>query len=468
LADELPHVVSDGMRCDAQSYAAAEVVSGLLGPQVYRVPKQRLMALLGLKRLDELCAFDVALAINGKVPMSSQRRHSVVIEAPAGPLSDAAQALMAALSDAVDPQHVAVFVIGGSVDTRQEAVRASGGRAIALHEPMPTAGLAPHPCATALPHLATLATQGPGLLLHLDDGSQKIARPGRVDMPATVRHRRRRLYLDAQHGLGNRLRAYASAAAIARQANREVVLLWTPDHHCDCRFVDLFDADILVIESPEEVPRDGVRRYTYMELEPGANKGELIDLDTSQDVLVRSAYALNHPASQWNDENAELRALRPAAAVRKLVDSVSVEGCIGAHVRMEAGQGLDQNSYDSAENWSRESHDKIHYWRGKSHYSAFMRRIDALFVQRPERRLFLATDLPENYEIFRHRYGERLCYLPRQVYDRSREQIVYALADALLLSRCEMLLGSTWSSFSELATRLSTTYTKIEMSGKDF
>jgi hypothetical protein len=54
------------------------------------------------------------------------------------------------------------------------------------------------------------------------------------------------------------------------------------------------------------------------------------------------------------------------------------------------------------------------------------------------------------------------------VYDRSEEQIKYALADALLLSKAQKLLGSTWSSFSELAMRMSNTFSTIEMSGRDF
>jgi hypothetical protein len=144
------------------------------------------------------------------------------------------------------------------------------------------------------------------------------------------------------------------------------------------------------------------------------------------------------------------------------------DNSIGAHVRMEAGQGLDNNTYDSAENWSAESHAAIHHWRAKSHYSAFMKRIDQLLAEGQRHHLFLATDLPENYRAFEQTYGPQLRFLPRTLYDRSREQILYALADAILLSRCTYLLGSTWSSFSELAMRLSTTFAKIEMSGTDF
>jgi hypothetical protein len=468
LADEQPHVVGDAMRRDAQAHAAADILASRVGAQVYRLDKRWLMALLEVKRLDQISAFDIALGADGQVPAQSLRRHSVVVEWPPAPAGARALANLAALARALDTSEFALYVTGASEESCRVAAAATDGRALSLPSPPPTAGLTRLTSAAQPSQVATAARQGAGVLLQWKDASvpSEAASPQRSRGVGAAR--RRRLYIDVQHGLGNRLRAFASAAAIARRTGRDLVVLWVPDHHCECRFADLFETDIHVIESADALPTHGVRRHTYMELEPGADKSAPIDLEIDEDVLVRSAYTLNHPASRWQDENAELRALRPVAAVVSLVQSVSVRGCIGAHVRMEAGQGLDHHSYDSRENWSQHSHDQIHHWRGKSHYSAFIRRIDSLFEERPDRRLFLATDLPENYEVFRQRYGQRLCWLPRTCYDRSREQLVHALADALLLSRCELLLGSTWSSFSELAMRLSTTYSKIEMSGKDF
>ena len=80
----------------------------------------------------------------------------------------------------------------------------------------------------------------------------------------------------------------------------------------------------------------------------------------------------------------------------------------------------------------------------------------------------MAADKPETYDAFTETYGDRVAYLPRPVYDRSAEQLRYALADALLLGSAPLLLGSSWSSFSELAMRLSPHKAEIEMSGKDF
>jgi hypothetical protein len=292
------------------------------------------------------------------------------------------------------------------------------------------------------------------------DATPPLAAPGLT--PA-----RARFFIDAQHGLGNRLRAIGSAAAIAAASDRELVIVWQPDDHCDCRFTDLFRYEGAVIEQafPPEAAR--ARTYNYMTIE-GGEKDALIAGDEAGDIYARSAFVLNAPQSGWVAENRFLQQLVPVEAVQALVASVRHPNDVSAHIRMEAGPGLDQNSYDRPENWQPEDHALIHEWRSKSHFSHFMARLDALMAEGRAQTIFLAADLPQTYGEFTDRYGERLAWLPRQLYDRSAEQLHYALADAILLSRAPLMLGSTWSSFSELAMRLAPGGIKVEMSGRDF
>jgi hypothetical protein len=280
---------------------------------------------------------------------------------------------------------------------------------------------------------------------------------------------KRYVYVDAQHGLGNRIRAIGSAAAIADASGRELVIIWQPDHHCECRFSDLYDYNGLVIEqSFTDKAQHKMDVYNYMEIEKGASKDKEIIIDKNKDLYLRAAYTFNSPLSHWEAENKFIKQLKPTSEIEKMVSSYDLTNAIAAHVRMEAGAGLDNNTYDSVENWTQEGHDELHFWREKSHYSHFIKRIDQLFSEQPSLKLFLATDLPENYKAFEGYYGDKLIFLKRDVFDRSKEQIKYGLADAILLSKSQKLLGSTWSSFSELAMRMSNTFSSIEMSGKDF
>lgn len=287
--------------------------------------------------------------------------------------------------------------------------------------------------------------------------------------PNTARPRPR-LFIDAQHGLGNRMRAVASAATIAAASDRELVLVWQPDDHCLGHFSDLFVYNGAIEDTQflGTAPAMGCVVYNYMSNQSGATKGTPIALDTPSDIYIRASSVLNSPASTWEMENRFLQSLSPVAEIRALVAAVRQPNDVSAHVRMEGGTKSEHLTYEMAANWTSEDHSLIETWRHKSHFSHFLRRVDALIAEGRANRIFLAADMPETYSEFQAKYGARLAFLPRSHFDRSAEQLHYALADAILLSRSPMLLGSTWSSFSELAMRLAPRRIGIEMSGKDF
>lgn len=278
-----------------------------------------------------------------------------------------------------------------------------------------------------------------------------------------------RIFIDAQHGLGNRLRAIGSAGAIAQATGREMVVVWQPDHHCDCRMTDLFDYKGAVIETTflDAAIDDKATVLNYMEIEPGGAKGVPLALESGRDAYLRSAFVIAHPASTWESENRVLRDLRPTGAVTELLDGLP-ECEIGVHIRMEGAPGLDQKSYDRAENWSAESHAAINHWRGASHWSRFLARLKPLLEVRPEARIFLAADLPETYAAMSAALGDRLVVIERHAFDRSAAQLRYALADILGMARTQLFFGSHWSSFSEATLRMSFTINRHEMSGLDF
>lgn len=281
---------------------------------------------------------------------------------------------------------------------------------------------------------------------------------------------RTKFYIDAQHGLGNRLRAIGSAAAVAEATDRELVIIWQPDHHCDCRLHDLFDYKGAVEEeSFSDVAESmGYDLYNYMTAENGAQKNSIIIPQENRSIYVRSAFVLNSTHSYWESENRFIRSLSPVEKVRDLVASVRSDNDLAVHVRMAGGEKFEHLPYESANNWSAEDHLAIAKWREKSHFTNFFSRIDVLLQSGSVEQIFLAADLPQTYEEFLARYGERITFLSRDAYDRSSEQLCYALADAIHLSRPPRLLGSNWSSFSELAVRLATVDIKVEMSGVDF
>lgn len=330
-----------------------------------------------------------------------------------------------------------------------------------------------------LPSWVKIGNVPPGCLDELLSGKAQPAETALIEMracdvcgqfattPPSVMIARHKFYIDVQHGLGNRLRAIGSAAAIAEATDRELVIVWQPDDHCDCRFSDLFDYEGAVIEESFIQNADHCDIHNYMAIE-GGEKNALIRSEQMGDIYARSAFVLNSPHSDWARENRFIRSLTPVEAVLQLVNSVRQPNDVAAHVRMEGGRKDQHLPYESTSNWTEQDHDLIDHWRSKSHFSHFMARIDVLIKEGKADRIFIAADRPETYDEFRLAYSDRLAWLERSLFDRSAEQLQYALADAILLSRTPLLLGSTWSSFSELAQRLSHGKLTVEMSGKHF
>ena len=289
------------------------------------------------------------------------------------------------------------------------------------------------------------------------------------------RPRPARLFIDVQHGLCNRMRAMASAASIAARTQRELVVIWCRDDHCDGDLADVFDYDGAVIDTRADADLCRARAaqfYTYMEIEEGAAfEASILPVPVEEgggDVYIRSAYTLTSPHCHHSDEQAFLQSLRPRQAVLDLARSVRHRNQVACHVRISTGAGYEHLSYEGAHNWPAERHAELTYWRAKSAPDRFMARLDQLVDTGRADHIFLAADTAETYDLFAQRYGPRLVTLPRPVFDRSAMQLQYALADLMLLAEADLFLASTWSSFSDVAQRLAPEERPYEKSGQDF
>lgn len=290
-----------------------------------------------------------------------------------------------------------------------------------------------------------------------------------------VHHRTRPcLFVDVQHGLGNRLRAMASAFVIAQRTGRRLVVIWVPDHHCEAKIDDLLVFDGPVVDT--RAAADALRArcdvvYNYIEIEDGAVFEEPIlpvpDAVTG-DVYVRSAYSLVSPWTDMPAEDEVLRGLRIAEPVADMIGGVAHPSDVAVHIRMSTGPAFDHLSYESPDNWPEDRHRELLEWREKSDISRFISRLDHLFATTDIKTVFVAADLPATYAAFIDRYGDRVRHLPRTTYDRSAAQIQTGLADMVLLTAAPLFLASTWSSFSDVAQRLARPGRRFEKSGVSF
>ncbi|WP_412552920.1 hypothetical protein [Shimia sp. MIT1388] len=282
------------------------------------------------------------------------------------------------------------------------------------------------------------------------------------------------LFIDAQHGLCNRLRAMASAASIAQHTGRELAVIWRKDKHCQAGLLDLISYDGVLIEddTADVMRRHAAVEYNYMEVEAGSCFETPILEDPArlqgQDVYIRSAYSLQGPHVHFEDEQKFLRSLEVAEAVQSLIASVRHPNRLAAHIRSSSGAGFEHLPYEAADNWPQERHAELTSWRKKSQPERFMARIDQLLEEGAAETIFLAADSAQTYATFHEKYGDRMAWLKRDLFDRSERQMQYALADLILLTSADRFLASTYSSFSDIAQRLAPWGRPCEKSGIDF
>ena len=140
---------------------------------------------------------------------------------------------------------------------------------------------------------------------------------------AFLRHSNLRyVVIDAKNGLGNRLRAVASAMSVAEYHSRPVLLVWVRDLHLNCSISAMFSHPLPFALLEAEIPRQNLssrsfQLFNYMRPEPGAIKDEEVIVDPGRHLFFRSAFVMNHPLGAWASGG-------PQRQIRRLIPSPQV------------------------------------------------------------------------------------------------------------------------------------------------
>jgi len=291
--------------------------------------------------------------------------------------------------------------------------------------------------------------------------------------------KKKRLYIEVKNGLCNRLRAMASAYNISKNSGRKMVIIWKPDFHCEATFSELFiwskifdGSELIESETAHNCVYYQIKehnqnfvKYDYMNI---CETNQYIDDQVNQDIYISSACSLNNKFVSWIKDTELLRQLEPQLDIQKIINNCSenfeIHKCIGIHIRM--GQNPINHSFEDVSLYSENSKKSIHKWRENSHWSKFLQKIDEILLLNDKQKFFLSCDNNDGYEIIKAKYPDNIHMYTRVEFDRSSGQLKSAVIDLWLLQKCLYILGSNWSSFSEVSHRLNGK--KILIAGIDF
>ena len=307
------------------------------------------------------------------------------------------------------------------------------------------------------------------------------------------------LYVLVRNGLGNKMRALASAYTLFDGLNKSpvynphrhnwhLVIVWSQDNHCEAAMPDLFDLSSVATEYPsqmtiikqlpEQMPSpllELVDSNVFDEYKTSNSvmlhsMNSLLDVVASKaqaqqpiNVLFESASVIDSPFRSWKNECTFLRAIRLSKKAQSIVDEtekhiVSLNGgapmsqMVAVHVR----RGQDA-SYDDVSKWSLDKQVQWKTWRSLSTVDTFVAEMLTLLDKNPSLKFFVASDSADTFaEMSRHFPPNTLFEQHRaDAFDRSVVQVQSAIADVALVGKCNQLLGSQWSSFTELCRRWS-------------
>lgn len=286
--------------------------------------------------------------------------------------------------------------------------------------------------------------------------------------------RPRLLVAHLQHGLGNRLRAYGSAAAYAAATDRELVVVWQADAHIAANWTHLYDDSAHVVLSsflpkwPDmkggaawDTAWGGFSFFNYMEMDGGgAVKGQPIPNDLTKSIYFKGAYVMEPTApelSTWQAANEAIRALKPVPVVTAAVDAHVAAGLtdrVGVHIRCKALASDIADVPDADAEYGITATATMQRWRSAASVDTFTAEMRALVAVAPTTKFYVATDTAAAAVALRADFPGAVDNQRRDCDGRGAACVVHALVDLLCLARTRALLGSNWSSFTEAAVRL--------------
>jgi hypothetical protein len=235
------------------------------------------------------------------------------------------------------------------------------------------------------------------------------------------------IYLEVNAGLCNRIRALISGICWAQGLNRDLVVYWPSfKPECIAGFYDLFDKFSL---PPDVQVIDDVLSEKTTCLSPGDGERLILRVPPDRPIRIISHgcfYNLNQDIWDFHLQN-----LQPSAAVKAKITEWNEQGL---------------SELDTA----------IHIRRTDNHraielspFELFIQKI----IERPDERFALFTDDSMSASFLKHKFGDRILTFESIRNRVSKEGMIEATAVFFSLASRKRILGSAYSSFSEIASQ---------------
>ncbi len=254
---------------------------------------------------------------------------------------------------------------------------------------------------------------------------------------------RKMLEVEPMAGLANRMRVINSAYWLARDLGKELQVTWTPYEGLNCAFSTLFrnPEDFSVRErSPDLFHESSLFPLYFLARSVGYSRAlrliskkeldsdQLADLKRRKKILIASVHQFYAPDKPFYP-------FEPTEAIREKIGTVTGKytgNTMGVHIR-RSDHRISINT---------------------STTEKFIGIMNGCLEADPGTRFFLSTDNPDEENRLVEEFGDRILVTQKELSRNSEQGIVDALVDLFCLGKTRKIIGSYYSSFSEVAARL--------------
>lgn len=252
-------------------------------------------------------------------------------------------------------------------------------------------------------------------------------------------------------GFGNRLRVIDSALSMAKSLNQPLCVIWERSFDLNCGFYKIFSKnnEFTVIEKtsgplktrimkklPDVLDKIRIKYPFSYDVVLHNNEIERIKKSGNDFSFCRSAKEIYiQSCHHFFTEESSFSWFKPTDEISKTVSkytSAFSQNTIGLHIRR-------------ADNIRSVKHSPL---------NEFIRMMNIEIEKDNNCRFFLATDSISEEKILKDKFGARIISHPK-ILDRDKEQgIIDAVVDLCCLASTRKIIGSHFSSFSEVAAQL--------------
>ncbi|MCI5480554.1 MAG: hypothetical protein MR416_05160 [Lachnospiraceae bacterium] len=241
-------------------------------------------------------------------------------------------------------------------------------------------------------------------------------------------------------GLCNRIRSINSAMTLAKKKGLPLKVLWLNAPELNCPFESLFQPtkefeliNIYSLKSPKKLFLQFTAKQRFNNEDILNNKTGVTLNEDFYRKLSDSVYIFT-----WEQfyPTEDYHLFRPTQEIQAKIDAFTdrfAPHMVGVHIRRTDNVSA----------------------IGKSGTEAFIRAMEAEIAADPDVKFFLATDERKEEDLLREHFGNRIISNEHRVLDRnSIEGMHDAMIDLYCLAATDKILGSFWSSFTDVAAQM--------------